>query len=57
MHRYTIKRLLNIPEYKIVKVSVKREHINIWLEPFKEIKRDAQDVGNTTQKGIIAQSG
>jgi transposase len=35
MQRNAIRKLLNIPEYKVVKVLSESKEIHVWLEPYK----------------------
>ncbi len=52
MHKYTIKKLLNIPEYKVTKIiSSDAKEIHIRLEPYKRRKATCSGCGEQHRDG------
>jgi len=52
MHKYTIKKLLNIPEYKVVKIiSMDSKEIHIRVKPYKRKKPLCSGCWKEHQKG------
>lgn len=52
MHIYTIRKLLNIPEYKVIKIiSVTDKEIHIRLEPYKRKRAICSHCRKVHQKG------
>jgi len=51
MQRNTIRKLLNIPEYKVVRVSSTASEIQVWLAPYKRNKPVCSGCGRSHTKG------
>jgi len=51
MQKHGIKKLLNIPDYAIVKAEIKDDTITIWLKPYKRKKSKCGNCGNHHNKG------
>ncbi len=51
MHKYTIKKLLNIPDYKVSKIDEANKYIRIWLEPYERKKAKCGKCGKHHKKG------
>lgn len=51
MQRNTIRELLNIPEYKVVKVLSSAKEVHVWLEPYKKRVSTCSGCGCVHEKG------
>ncbi len=51
MQQYGIKKLLNIPNYSIMKVELKEKEITVWIEPYKRKKAQCSKCGKHHKKG------
>ncbi len=51
MQIYGIKKLLNIPDYRITKVKITKKKLQIWLEPYKRKKAKCSKCGKHHKKG------
>lgn len=52
MHKHTIKKLLNIPDYKVKKVDDTNKDITIWLVPYERKKAKCGKCGKHHKKGF-----
>jgi transposase len=51
MQRNTIRKLLNIPEYKVEKVDSIRDEIHVWLLPYKRKRAVCSGCGKVHGQG------
>lgn len=51
MQQYGIKKLLNIPGYKVIKTEITDSEITVWLEPYQRKKAKCSNCGKHHKKG------
>lgn len=51
MQQYGIKKLLNIPDYSVMKIEATDKTISVWLEPYKRRKAKCGKCGKYHGKG------
>ena len=51
MQKQVIKKLLNIPDYKVIKIEIRDSEITIWLEPYQRKKAKCSKCGKHHKKG------